>query len=102
MKRARVLLVQLGYKNIYYHTGDGSVGWKEHALYNRILVAAASPRVPYQLKVQLADEGIMVIPIGDIHSYQTLMIVRRIGNHFENRESIGCRFVPLLSDEEIL
>ena len=96
IKRARRLLEELGYTNIFYRTGDGSTGWPEYAPYDRVLVAAAASAVPLPLSSQLADNGIMVIPVGDSRRYQTLSIVNRKGNLLNIRESIGCRFVPLV------
>jgi len=93
---ARRLLDELGYTNISYRCADGSVGWPEHSPYDRILVAAAAAKVPPPLTSQLADNGILVIPVGDSRHYQTLLIVRREGSRFDTRESIGCRFVPLV------
>jgi protein-L-isoaspartate(D-aspartate) O-methyltransferase len=90
------LLDELGYTNIWYRCGDGSLGWSEYAPYDRILVAAAAEAVPRPLTAQLVDNGILVIPVGDSRHYQTLSVVRRRANRFETRESIGCRFVPLV------
>lgn len=100
-KRAKAMLEKLGYKNIYFHVGDGSVGWKDQAPFDRILVTAAAPSVPRAFKEQLADSGILVIPVGESQRYQVLMIIRRVGYSFESRESIGCRFVPLVSGGNI-
>ena len=96
-RRAQALLTDIGYKNIRYRSGDGSRGWEEQAPFDRILVAAAAAEVPVRLKEQLADSGILIVPVDSTGSYQTLMIVRKVGHHFEVRESIGCRFVPLIS-----
>jgi protein-L-isoaspartate(D-aspartate) O-methyltransferase len=90
------LLNELGYANVVYRIGDGSEGWDKHGPYDRILVAAAAPTIPRPLTTQLADNGILVIPVGDSRHYQTLLVVRRIGNRFDTRESISCRFVPLV------
>jgi protein-L-isoaspartate(D-aspartate) O-methyltransferase len=98
LKRAKARLDRLGYANIRYRIGDGSLGWPEQAPFDRILVAAAAEEVPPPLKVQVADNGILVLPLGEVFSYQVLMILRRRGRHFESRESIGCRFVPLVCD----
>ncbi len=95
-KRTQKLLNELGYANVVYRIGDGSEGWDKHGPYDRILVAAAAAAIPRQLTTQLADNGILVIPVGDSRHYQTLLEVRRIGNRFDTRESIGCRFVPLV------
>lgn len=100
IERSRKLLDELGYTNISYRCADGSLGWPEHAPYDRILVAAAAPSVPRPLTSQLADNGILVIPVGDSRHYQTLLILRRTGNRFDTTESIGCRFVPLVRKDK--
>lgn len=62
--RAIEKLNDLGYMNIYFKLGDGSMGWKENQYYDRIMVTAASSIIPPELVNQLAVEGKMVIPIG--------------------------------------
>jgi protein-L-isoaspartate(D-aspartate) O-methyltransferase len=101
IERSHTLLDELGYTNISYRCGDGNFGWPEYAPYNRILVAAAAPSVPRPLISQLGDNGILVIPVGDSHHYQTLSIVRRVGKRLETREGIGCRFVPLVRKQQV-
>jgi protein-L-isoaspartate(D-aspartate) O-methyltransferase len=96
MARARNLLTELGYANIHYRTGDGTGGWPEAAPFDRVLVAAAAQTIPASLTAQLADNGILVIPVGSSQHYQTLMVIRREGSRLDQRESIGCRFVPLV------
>jgi len=96
IKRARKVLDELGYTNVVYRIGDGSEGWDKHSPYDRILVAAAAATIPQHLTAQLADNGILVIPVGDSRHYQTLVVIRRTGSRFDTRESIGCRFVPLV------
>jgi len=96
MERARQLLARLGYGNVHCLTGDGWEGWPEASPFDRILVAAAAPTVPAALTSQLADNGILVVPVGSSHLYQTLVTVRRLGTRLETREGIGCRFVPLV------
>jgi protein-L-isoaspartate(D-aspartate) O-methyltransferase len=95
---ARKALLSLGYDNVRFAVGDGCEGWPEHAPFDRILVAAAAPAIPSPLAAQLADNGIMVIPIGDSRFSQDLVIVRRIGRSLEQARSIGCRFVPLIGE----
>lgn len=97
LKRAKARIDHLGYTNIHYRIGDGSLGWREYAPFDRILVAAAAEQVPPSLKSQVADNGILTLPLGEVFNYQVLMVLRRLGGHFESRESIGCRFVPLVS-----
>ncbi len=63
---AQKILSGLGYTNIFFKVGNGFKGWAEHAPYSRIIVTAASKDVPEALKDQLADNGILVIPVGEI------------------------------------
>src|SRR3954468_18467041 len=62
-ERARQTLDSLGYANVRIRVGDGHEGWPEFAPYDRILVAAAAESVPPTLVDQLADTGILVIPV---------------------------------------
>ncbi len=94
---ARVL-ESLGYANVRLVTGDGGEGLAAHAPFDRIMVTAAAPSVPRKLAEQLADNGIMAVPVGDYRFSQVLVIVKRTGNRVETRESIGCRFVPLIGE----
>jgi protein-L-isoaspartate(D-aspartate) O-methyltransferase len=94
--RARAVLAAEGYANVTVRTGDGSEGWPEKAPFNGIIVTAAAPEVPPALGQQLADNGLLVLPVGDIRGSQELVVVRRIGSSTSARASIGCRFVPLL------
>jgi len=96
LQRARSLLLELGYDNIHFRNGDGSLGWPEAGPFDRILVAAAAASIPQPLVAQLADNGLLVIPVGPSENYQTLTVLRRVGGHVERSESIGCRFVPLV------
>ena len=93
---AESALAALGYANISLRVGDGSEGWPEHAPFDGILVAAAAPSIPPRLREQLADNGIMVIPVGDWHRTQEILVARRTGGTVTVERSIGCRFVPLI------
>jgi len=87
---------RLGLTNIETRLGDGAAGWPEEAPFDGILVTAAAPRVPDPLMDQLAPEGRLVIPLGDLAS-QDLVILRRTNQGFEERRAGGVRFVPLIS-----
>jgi protein-L-isoaspartate(D-aspartate) O-methyltransferase len=93
---ARVTLRDLGYRNVSVRTGDGSEGWPEEAPFDRILVTAAAPELPGALRDQVGDNGLIVLPVGDIRGTQEIVIARKVGSSISIRESIGCRFVPLL------
>ncbi len=82
--------------NIQTRLGDGAAGWSEEAPFDGILVTAAAPRVPDPLLAQLAPQGRLVIPLGDLAS-QELVIIQRSTQGFEQRSAGGVRFVPLIS-----
>ena len=96
---ARALLEGLGLGNVRFRVGDGSLGWPEHAPYDRILVTAGAPAVPPALERQLApDGGVLVIPVGDAE-VQELVVLTRDGERWSSTPLLGCRFVPLVGDE---
>ena len=97
-RRAESILRKLGYKNIIFFVGDGSIGWKQYSPYQRILVTAASPGIPSSLFNQLDEGGRMVIPVGD-KWYQRINIVDKVNGVMKIRESIDCVFVPLIGKE---
>ena len=84
----------LGYDNITYLIGDGSLGWPGPLHFDAILVAAGAPAVPQVLLHQLNDHGRMIIPVGD-YRHQTLQLWQRTGDAFDAQESIPVVFVPL-------
>jgi len=92
---ARKILAHLGYDNILFKVFDGTIGWKEYAPFDTIMVTAGAPGVPEPLVDQLADDGRMIIPIGDRYSQEMIKIVRR-GKSLEQKNLGGCRFVNLI------
>ena len=93
---ARLTLAELGFANVQVRAGDGSEGWPEEAPFDRIIVTAAAPTVPEALCRQLADNGILVLPVGPMEQAQELVIARRTGSAMSYERAIGCRFVPLI------
>jgi protein-L-isoaspartate(D-aspartate) O-methyltransferase len=95
-RRARYMLHALGCDNVHVIDGDGSVGLPEHAPYDAILVAAATPAVPDELMAQLAPCGRLVAPVGS-DTFQSMRVVKRTarGGVSVSRRG-GCVFVPLL------
>jgi len=91
--RARLAAMDAG--NVSFVVGDGSLGSPEHAPFDRILSAAASPSVPAPWIAQLSEGGIIVLPVGGRHE-QELTRVTRVGDRIETAALGGCRFVPLV------
>lgn len=96
--RARATLQMLGYTNITYICGDGSVGWAGGAPYDAILVTAGSPQVPPDLLRQLSDGGRLVCPVGG-RRHQQLELVIKQGSAFNTTLHTDCVFVPLTGKE---
>ena len=96
LERALAVLRELGYGNVRARCGDGVVGWRDYGPFERILVAAAAPEVPAALRAQLADDGILVMPVGAEDQVQRLMVLRRRGAQVAAAATVACRFVPLV------
>ena len=95
MGTAREAVQRAGVRNVSLLSGDGTVGWREYAPYDAILVTAAAPHVPPPLEEQLADGGRLLIPIGS-REEQVLYMYTKRGARLE-RQAIGpVRFVPLI------
>jgi len=97
-EQARTLLTDLGYTNVRYHVGDGTLGVPDAAPYDAIIVTASAPAVPPSLKAQLADGGRLVIPVG-ARAEQDLLLLTRTGDLFAEEDLTGCVFVPLVGKE---
>ena len=93
--KARQVLSELGYGNVYVVQGDGSVGLPQQLPFDKILVAAAAPRIPESLVEQLAEGGRLVIPVGT-RIEQQVQVVRKIGGETVVTAHELCRFVPLV------
>lgn len=91
---AQAVLGRLGITNVEYYIGDGTGGWPEPMQFERIIITAAAPQPPQPLVQQLADGGLMVIPIGDRAS-QSLMAIQKRGETLTESFICDCRFVPL-------
>jgi protein-L-isoaspartate(D-aspartate) O-methyltransferase len=92
---AREHLRQFDLQNVQFHIGDGTLGWKDHAPYDRILVTAAAPALPQPLFAQLQEGGLMVLPVGE-KKKQELLLVERRGDQAIMQSLGECVFVPLI------
>jgi protein-L-isoaspartate(D-aspartate) O-methyltransferase len=94
-EHARLIFDRIGYRNIAVFTGDGSEGLTQYAPYDRIIVAAAAPEVPRALWDQLAENGRMVLPVGNYESQVVQLITKKDGLRTTSTLD-ACRFVPLI------
>jgi len=94
-EQAAARLAALGYDNVEVKLDDGYFGWEEHAPFDAVIVTAAPDHVPPPLRMQLADGGRLVIPVGPVGGYQELWLIERQGDEFTTRSLGGVVFVPL-------
>lgn len=92
---AREIVQQIGLRNVSFLLGDGTLGWRQYAPYDAILVGAGAPEVPQTFQEQLVEGGRLLIPLGD-RDEQTLFMYTRRGDKLEEQEIAPVRFVPLL------
>ena len=95
--QARKVFDSLHYLNILTKLDDGTNGWPEYAPYDAIIVTAGGPRVPEPLLDQLADPGILVIPVGD-RGVQDLRMVSKKNGQITEKTIEYVRFVSLIGD----
>jgi len=97
--RARKVLDQLSLSNINIKLGDGTLGWKEQAPFDGILVAAGSPDIPSEYLNQLAVGGKLVIPVGDREQQTLIRVTCQSDGSFRREQMMGCHFVPLIGEQ---
>lgn len=93
---AKKLLTELGYKNIYFKTGDGYLGWPEASPFDAIIVTCAPDHIPKPLLDQLKEGGRLVIPVGT-YSQELKKITKHHGQ-FETKDIIPVIFVPMTGE----
>ena len=97
-KESSSRLKKLGFKNVSVRSGDGYKGWPEEAPFDRIMVTAAPEEIPDMLVEQLAEGGIMVIPVGKQFDIQYLWVIRKeIGGSIKKEKILPVRFVPMVT-----
>ena len=96
--RAKRLLEERGYKNIYIKIDDGTLGWKDEAPFDKIIVTASSPKVPAPLVEQLSNNGKMVIPVGSRFTQTLMLLMKTKEEEVSERPICGCCFVPLIGE----
>jgi len=90
-------LAELRLSNYTAIAGDGAKGWPDQAPFERIIVTAAPKKVPSMLLDQLAEDGIMVIPVGAELEDQWLEVIKKQGGKFTSARLAPVRFVPLVT-----
>lgn len=95
--QARKVFDSLHYLNILTKLDDGTNGWPEYSPYDVIIVTAGGPKIPLPLLEQLAEPGILVIPVGD-RGVQDLRLVTKKEGEIKEKTIELVRFVNLIGD----
>ena len=95
-EEARERLKALGYENVDIVVGDGFAGVPDRAPYDRIIVTAAAETIPEALLDQLADGGIMILPLGSHDGSQHIIKLTKSVTGIRRENLIPVRFVPML------
>jgi protein-L-isoaspartate(D-aspartate) O-methyltransferase len=95
LEKAREVLQGMNANNISFMLGDGTLGWRQFAPFDAILVGAGAPEIPDAYIEQLADGGRLLIPLGD-QDKQVLELIIKKGGELERHEVAPVRFVPLI------
>lgn len=90
--------VSLALNNITTRAADGTLGWREQAPFERIIVTAAAKDVPPLLAEQLAVDGLMIVPVDQGPGEQRLLRVLRTASGLETEDLGEMRFVPLVAE----
>ena len=93
--QARLNLDEAGY-NAEITVGDGTLGWQDHAPYDRVIVTAASPDISSSWVEQLNVSGIVVAPVGDLYRQELIVAKKSADDTLDKRMVCGCVFVPLI------
>jgi protein-L-isoaspartate(D-aspartate) O-methyltransferase len=101
-RRAEARLREMGYHNFVPLVGDGTLGWPGQAPFDRIIVTAASPKIPQALTDQLAPGGVLVIPVGAQGGRQHLVRCHKEADGTLQQELLGAVvFVPLVGAQGV-
>jgi len=96
-EKTKTFLPQLGYKPFFIY-GDGSKGLLAKAPFDKIIVTAGAPIVPTALIDQLAENGILIIPVGDRET-QKMLKIKKVNGKITKEEFDNFAFVPLLGEQ---
>jgi len=94
---AQAVLGRMGFENIEFYIGDGSCGWPDERNFDRIIITAAVPKIPPPLIEQLAEGGLIVVPVG-YTGVQELMVGEKKAGKVTKRIICDVRFVKLLGE----
>lgn len=95
-EKSDMIFKKMELNNVFTKHGDGGLGWREQAPFERIIVTAAALEIPGKLIDQLDNNGLMVVPVGEENNNQTLFKIKKINNKIFSESIMNVRFVPLI------
>jgi len=99
-KSAESRLKALGYGNVHVLCGDGYKGWPQHAPFDKVIVTAAPPTVPQPLLDQLKPGGRMVLPVGEPHDCDLVLISKNVDGSLTRESVLRVAFVPMVGEAQ--
>lgn len=97
-ERSKCIFHKLGLTSVRTHFRDGTLGLASASPFDRIIVTAGGPKIPEPLLNQLTNNGILIIPVGEMKRTQRLLRIRRSGDVFKQEDLGPAAFVDLVGD----
>ena len=97
INKAKKRIAKLNLKNIIFKLGDGAEGWQNKALFDAIIISAASEIIPAKLLENLKNQGSLVMPKKKPSGNQKLLLVKKNNETYLEKELLDVKFVPLLN-----
>ena len=96
INKAKKRIAKLNLKNIIFKLGNGAEGWQNKALFDAIIISAASEIIPAKLLENLKNQGSLVMPKKKPSGNQKLLLVKKNNETYLEKELLDVKFVPLL------
>ena len=97
LNKAKKRIAKLNLKNIIFKLGNGAEGWQNKALFDAIIISAASEIIPAKLLENLKNQGSLVMPKKKPSGNQKLLLVKKNNETYLEKELLDVKFVPLLN-----
>ena len=97
LNKAKKRIAKLNLKNIIFKLGNGTEGWQNKALFDAIIISAASEIIPAKLLKNLKNQGCLIMPKKKLSGNQKLLLIKKNNETYLEKELLEVRFVPLLN-----
>ena len=97
LNKAKKRIAKLNLKNVIFKLGNGNEGWQNKALFDAIIISAASEIIPAKLLKNLKNQGCLVMPKKKLSGNQKLLLIKKNNETYLEKELLEVKFVPLLN-----